>query len=122
MKRLIFGLIILCLIISISLLGIAYTGRLIEDLNSSVLLAAKKLEAGEFNSAKTICESAKLSFEGKEKLLSLFLNHALIEEIEETLSLLPNLATNESKDSFLSFSEKLKTNLLELKESQKHIF
>lgn len=122
MKRLITGLVILGLIVALAVVGLIYTNSFVDKITLSLEKAEEKLNQQEFDRAYSICEETKETFESKERLFALFLNHGLIEEIEENLSLLPNFAKGETKELFLAYLEKTKTTLLELKESQKHIF
>ena len=122
MKRLIAGLVILSIIIALGVAGILYTNKFVAELSSSLELARESANEGEFARAEELCKETKTRFEEKEKVLSLFFNHELIEQVEENLSVLPDYAEESEINVFLSSVERVKTNLFELKESQKHIF
>ena len=122
MKRLLVGLSVLGVILLLSILGIFYTDNLVENIIDTLDNAAVCLYGGDFSGSKEGCEKAIALFDEKQKVLSLFLNHGLLEEIEEALSLLPNMATSDTEGVFLSLLEKTQTNLNELKLSQKQIF
>ena len=122
MKRLLVGLSVLGIILLLSILGIFYTDNFVENIIDTLDDAAVCLYSGNFSGSKEGCEKAIALFDEKQKVLSLFLNHGLLEEIEEALSLLPNMATSDTEGVFLSLLEKTRTNLNELKLSQKQIF
>lgn len=122
MKRLIVGLTILGVIVGLAVAGIFYTDFFVDEIISSLDSTRALVETKDFDKIKEICQKAKEDFNLKQKVFSLFLNHSLLEEAEETLNGLPDFATNDTCADFLSLLEKAKTNLTELKNSQKHIF
>ena len=122
MKRLIAGLTILSVLIVLGVAGIIYTNNFVAELSDSLDLARESINQGKEEKSKEICIALKTEFEDREKVLSLFFSHEIIELIEQNLSVLPDYAKETEKAAFLSSLEKVKTNLLELKESQKHIF
>lgn len=122
MKRLLAGLTTLAIIIALGVTGMVFTDNFVENISNILDSANNQIYHGEFKTAEELCHRAMADFKRKEALFSLFLNHGLIEELEMGLSELPDLATKETENFFLSKLDKTKTVLLELKKSQKHIF
>ena len=122
MKRLIVGLAVLGVIVGLAVAGIVYTDIFVDNIISSLDLARECVFINDYNTAKTICKKAQDDFNNKQRVFSLFLNHALLEEVEETLSGLADFAAIDTGADFLSGLERAKINLLELKNSQKQIF
>ena len=122
MKRLIVGLLILLLIIALGVTGLFCTNKFVDGLTLSLNSARESALKDNFTQSEKLSNEIKENFKEKEKLLSLFLNHSLIEEIDENLSLLPVFAKSAAKNDFLAYIEKVETKLLELIETQKHIF
>lgn len=122
MKRLIIGLLILMLIIVLGVTGLLCTNKFVGGLTLSLNSARESALKDNFTQSEKLSNEIKETFKEKEKLLSLFLNHSLIEEIDENLSLLPVFAKSAAKNDFLAHVETVETKLLELIETQKHIF
>ncbi len=122
MKRLVVGLVVLGLIVALGVAGIFYADSVVGDILSSLNLAEERVRSQDFTESALLCKKANKTFEQNERLLSLFLNHRLIEEIKEELSGLEGFATKNTVALFLSSLEKTKTKLIGLEDSQKHVF
>lgn len=121
MKRFLVSLFIMTIIIGLAVVGLVYTENCCQDVIDSLNLAKQSLDNQNFSTARKYCERALSEFEGKEKILSVFLNHIFIEEIQIRLTSLVEYAKPDSKTIFLASLEESKIKLQHLKESQLHI-
>jgi len=120
-KRFAVSLVIMVVIGALAIFGISYADNCCKEIIKKLDNAKVCAYNEDYEGAKRFCVEARDSFEGKEKVLTVFLNHNFVEQIEVNLNGLVEYANKETSTAFLAALEESKTKLLQLKKAQLHI-
>ncbi len=71
-------------------------------ISEALLRASSLAEMGDVSAAEKAARDAETEFTACEGALAVFINHSLVEDLGSQISKLPSLATEETKDEFLS--------------------
>ncbi len=85
-----------CAISSVTITS--YANNLTELLDDAESVANN----GDMEGARALAQKAEAAYTNSEGIMFLFVYHSLVEDLGEELATLPNLATSETKDDFLS--------------------
>lgn len=118
MKRLWAALILLVLLVTACIIGICHTRNVTADMVRTVSQAKAAQERGDTKAAFRLSEKARGDWRGKHRVLCVYMVHNRLEEVDQTLSALPELCRNGAKDAFLSECDKGLAQLSYLDESE----
>jgi hypothetical protein len=117
MKRLWIALALLTLVIATCVMGISYTRQITAQMTQTVEEAKAAEKRGDINAAYQLSITAKNDWKKAHSVLCVYMIHSDLEEIDQTLALLPELCLNGAKDTFLSECDRGLTLISSLEES-----
>ena len=117
MKRLWIALALLALVLVTCIIGISYTQKITSEMTQTVEKAKDAQKRGDVNAAYQLSTTAKNNWREAHRVLCVYMVHSDLEEIDQTLAVLPELCQNGAKDSFLSECDRGLTLLSSLNES-----
>jgi hypothetical protein len=118
MKRMWAALALCAILVTVCALGITNTQKVTVQMIQTVADAKKARAAGDADAALRLSRQAAKSWRGAHRVLCIYMVHSRLEEIDQTLSGLPELCGNESKEQFLSDCDKGLAQLSYLTESE----
>lgn len=117
MKRLIFALFLLILIITICILGRLYINKNINELEAALEELITAFTQNNFTSAEDLSNKLEQDWVKKEEKLSVFVNKSTIEEIGLTVARIKSCAKHQNAD-FLTECESLSVLLAHVKNDE----
>lgn len=102
MSRIITACVLFLLVIAGCVCGQLTVNHCDEKISTLIDEANKAAEEGDFDTAEATVINAESTFSECEKVLALFIDHRLVEELGAQIAKLPRLATEETSDEFLS--------------------
>lgn len=117
MKRLIPASILLILVIVSYIISLNYVTKICEE--TSRLIDQTVISYKQNNTAEKESEKIREYWDKKEKILSLFVNHSHIDDIEEAISTLNVYAKLTENDQFFEYADKVNILLHQLTEDSK---
>lgn len=118
MKRMWAALVLLGLIVTVCLIGIFHTQKVTAEMIQTVSMAKSAQQQGDKKKACSLSEKAGEDWRKAHRTLCIYMVHSRLEEIDQTLSTLPELCRNDAKDAFLSECDKGLTQFSYLTESE----
>lgn len=118
MKRMWAALILLVLLVTTCIIGIYNTQKVSAEMMQTVSQAKTAQQRGDDKTACRLSEKATEDWRKAHRVLCVYMVHSRLEEIDQTLSSLPELCRNGAKDSFLSECDKGLAQLSYLNESE----
>jgi PBP1b-binding outer membrane lipoprotein LpoB len=117
MKRIWIALALLALVIATCVMGICYTREITEKMTQTVQEAKDAEKRGDIDTAYELSITARKDWKNAHNVLCVYMVHNDLEEIDQTLALLPELCLNGAKDTFLSECDRGLTLISSLDES-----
>ena len=102
MKRMWAVLVLLILTVATSALGIVHTRPVTSRMEQTVSMAKNAVERGDRQTGLTLSRKAVSDWHDAHHILCLYMIHARLEAIDQTLTALPELCRNEESEEFLS--------------------
>ena len=102
MKRMWAVLILFVLVLTACVVGTSYTRKITSEMTQTVSAAKQAQESGNTVSAYRLSRKAVTDWQNAHRALCVFMVHSQLAELDQTLSILPELCRNGAKDSFLS--------------------
>lgn len=118
MKRLWIALALISIVLVTCVIGISYTQKITSEMTQTVEAAKEAQKRGDVNAAYELSTTAKNNWKDAHRVLCVYMVHNDLEEIDQTLALLPELCRNGAKDSFLSECDRGLTLISSLNESE----
>ena len=118
MKRLWASLILLVVLVVVCTLGLNTTRNASETMIKTVTAARDAEIAGNTARSVSLCEKAVKDWRAGHSVLCLYMPHARLEAIDQTLSGLPNLCKFGAKEQYLADCDRSITQLTYLTESE----
>jgi hypothetical protein len=106
MKRLWAALVLFVLVMAVCVLGIFHTERVTAQMVQNVTAAKEAQERGDGKAALQLSREAVQNWRADHPVLCMYMVHSRLENIDQTLSALPELCRNGAKDAFLSECDK----------------
>ena len=118
MKRLIASFVIILILGGACYLGVSLTQKAYSEIYEAIEDSEKYMQKGE----EALAKSAALKVEGlwvkREKLLAVFINHELLDEVGLKLSQLEPFANLDTKEEFFASVNSAKTSLVHMRSGQ----
>lgn len=102
MKRMWAVLILLVLMLAACGFGISHTRKVTSEMTQTVSSAKQAQERGDTAAAYRLSKKAVTDWQNAHRVLCVFMVHSQLAELDQTLSVLPELCRNGAEDSFLS--------------------
>ena len=118
MKRLIAGFVIIIILGGTCYLGVYATQKVYDEIYETVENSEKYMQNGEEALAKSAALKAEELWIEKEKLLAIFINHELLDEVGLKLSQLEPFANENTKEEFFASVNSAKTALIHMRSGQ----
>ncbi|MBQ9977501.1 MAG: DUF4363 family protein [Clostridia bacterium] len=118
MKRLIAGFVIIIILGGACYLGVCATQKAYEEIYETIENSEKYMQNGEEAQAKSAALKAEELWIEKEKLLAIFINHELLDEVGLKLSQLEPFANENTKEEFFASVNSAKTALTHMRSGQ----
>lgn len=118
MKRMWVALVLLILAVTVCGIGIYNTQKVTAEMIQTVSQAKSAQEKGDDKAACKLSEKAEDDWREAHSVLCTYMVHARLEEIDQTLSTLPELCRNGAKDAFLSECDRSLTQFSYLTEAE----
>ncbi len=118
MKRIWAALTLFVLTVAVCVAGIACTERITSQMTETVTMAKDAQERGDAAAACRLSEQAVKDWRGAHRVLCVYMVHDRLEEIDKTLTALPELCRNGAEDAFLSECDRGLTQISYLNESE----
>lgn len=118
MKRLIAGFVIIIILGGACYLGVYATQKAYEEIYETIENSEKHMRNGEETLAKSAALKAEEIWIEKEKLLAIFINHELLDEVGLKLSQLEPFANENTKEEFFASVNSAKTALTHMRSGQ----
>lgn len=116
MKRLIAAIVLIAFLVAICTTGIMVVSNSYNDFSVTIDECKKEIKAENYDKAKEISAAATERWRKKRGILSIFINHGTVEQIDESMAQLSSFANKENAAHFLAECEVLYLNFLEMKE------
>lgn len=118
MKRLIAGFVIIIILGGACYVGVYATQKAYEEIYETIENSEKYMQNGEEAQAKSAALKAEELWIEKEKLLAIFINHELLDEVGLKLSQLEPFANENTKEEFFASVNSAKTALIHMRSGQ----
>ncbi|MCQ2478806.1 MAG: DUF4363 family protein [Clostridia bacterium] len=102
MKRLIAAAILTALIIGICIAGNVIVKEFCKDTNSEIEICRKLCEKGDWEAVDKKVKDLKKSWKTRQRYMSVFVNHGIIDDISVSVSRMPLFSNKKSKSDFLA--------------------
>ncbi len=116
MKRLIAALVLIISIAVICTVGIIYVSNTYNDFDGAIKQCKELINDKNYDAAKELSTTTAKRWSKTRGILSIFINHGTVEQIDESISQLSSFANKENTAHFLAECEVLRLNFLEMKE------
>ncbi len=118
MKRLFASLVIILMLSGLSYLGNVLTKSQYEKINDCLTLSEDYIKKEDYNNAQQMAKEAEEKWLKSEKMLSVFINHQLLEEVGLKLSVIKPLCRKETMADCTAAIKEAKTALIHMKNGQ----
>ena len=118
MKRLIYALIILLFITTVSILGGIMICQYCEKSKEELIFCASLCEEEKWQEAENQSSKIIYAWEKREKLMAVFIDHKLLDNITDSVSTLPVYAKTRNKNDYYAQCSKITTTLNRIKATQ----
>lgn len=105
MKRVVTSIFAFIIMLSLGTVSTVYFDKTCTEVQSAINEAIRLAERGNYENAATVAQNAENLWDSKKKLLSYVVNHGYIYEVDERLTGLSQLSSEEAKEEFLSCAE-----------------
>lgn len=119
MKRLILTMAIFLTLILLCAAGLYTVSSFTKEMDDLLEQAIQAAEAGRFEEAEALAQSAENRWIQIEPKISFFVSHDTVSAVGESVAGLPPLAREETAENFLSLCRTAKISLIHLADSQK---
>ncbi|MBO5726634.1 MAG: DUF4363 family protein [Clostridia bacterium] len=116
MKRLIAAAILIIGLTALCISGIFVVSNAYENFYRDIKECQTEIKNENYDAARTLSEASAKRWRQKRGILSIFINHGTVEQIDESITQLTSFANKENTAHFMAECEILKLNLLEMKE------
>ena len=107
MKRIIIAFSVFLILATAGLVGAVYFDTTCKEVTSAVNEAIRQAERGAYGSAAVTVQNAERFWEKRRKVLNFYVNHGLLYEVDNRLTGLSELSSEEAKEEFLSTAEQV---------------
>lgn len=118
MKRLIYALIILLFITTVSILGGIMICQYCEKSKEELMFCASLCEGENWEEAENKSFEIIEDWEKREKLMAVFIDHKLLDNITDSVSTLPVYAKTRNRNDYYAQCSKITTTLNRIKATQ----
>ncbi len=118
MKRIWAAVILAAISLTICIIGLRHTQDVTAQMAQTVTMAKKAEERGDSAAAYTLSLKASQDWKNAHQALCTYMIHSQLEEIDQTLALLPALCKEGADDSFLSECDRGLVQISYLNESE----
>ncbi|HHV32034.1 MAG: DUF4363 family protein [Ruminococcaceae bacterium] len=118
MKRIWVSGIIFVLLLAMCIFGIINTQKVSSEVEQTIELAKQAAEVGDLKTAYQMSQKAVADWHQKHKILCVYMSHAKLEAIDQTLAALPALVKNEANEQFEGECDRGITQIQYLNESE----
>ena len=118
MKRLIASFIIIIILGGACYLGVCTTQKAYNEIYETIENSERHMQNAEEAQTKSAALKAEEIWIEKEKLLAVFINHELLDEVGLKLSQLEPLASLDTKEDFFAAVNSAKTSLVHMRSGQ----
>ncbi len=105
MKRIVFSFIAFLTVAAIGVAGAFYFDKTCREVSDAIEHSVYLAEKGSYGSAAVTVQNAERFWEERRGLLSLYVNHGLLYEVDNRLTGLAQLSSEEAKEEFLATAE-----------------
>ena len=119
MKRIIPACILAVVIISSCIVGQIVVKKYCDGVYNDLKECKEQFVNGEISTAYNLSVEVKENWTGNKAVLSVFVNHNLLDEISQSVMQLPEFAKTDGKDTFLGECSKIQSMLTLIKEEQR---
>lgn len=119
MKRLIPACILALVIICSCIVGQIVVKKYCDNVYNDLKECKEQFVSGETSTAYNLSVEVKENWKGNKAVLSVFVNHNLLDEISQSVMQLPEFAKADGKDTFLGECSKIQSMLALIKEEQR---
>lgn len=107
MKRIVISVFAFLLILSVGVVGYVYFEKSCTEVTQAVNEAIRLAEDGSYDRAAEVAQNAEHFWEERKKILSYYVNHGYLYEVDARITGLSQLSAEESKEEFLSCAEQV---------------
>ena len=107
MKRIIISLLVFLFLATAGLVGAVYFDTTCKEVSNAVNEAIRQAERGAYGSAAATVRNAERFWERRRKILNFYVNHGLLYEVDNRLTGLAELSSEEAKEEFFSTAEQV---------------
>ncbi len=116
MKRLIAAAVVVVCLIVLCTVGIMSVEAACKQMEKDINNCVSHIKSDDFKSAMGDSQTIEREWEGKRGIMSVFINHQTIEEIDSSVTQLSSFANKDNKAHFLAECELIKLYLTEMRE------
>ena len=107
MKRIVVVFSTFLIIFATGIVASVYFDSTCKEVSSSVNEAIRQAERGDFDAAAETVRNSERFWEKRRRLLSFWVNHGLLYEVDNRLTGLAELSSEEAREEFLSTAEQV---------------
>ena len=107
MKRIMIAVVAFIIVLAIGVIGTAFFDITCNEMTSAIERSVSLCRSKDYNAAANTVDSAKRFWEDRRRLLTFYVNHSLLYEVDSRLTGLSSLAADESKEEFLYSAEQV---------------
>lgn len=107
MKRIIIAFLVFATLTTVGVVGAVYFDTTCKEVSDAVNEAMRHAERGAYGSAAVTVQNAERFWEKRRKILNFYVNHGLLYEVDNRLTGLAELSSEEAKEEFFSTAEQV---------------
>lgn len=107
MKRIIIAFAVFFILAAAGIFGAVYFDTTCKEVTDAVNEAIRLAEKGAYGSAAVTVRNAERFWEKRRRILTFYVNHGLLYEVDNRLTGLAELSSEEAKEEFLSTAEQV---------------